>query len=132
MNIKIPISPGELIDRITILEIKTELINDKNKILSLSYELVNFDKELKKIFQKYPESANKLKAYKNRLHNVNLKLWNVEDKIRKSEAEKDFNKGFVASARNIYRLNDRRSEIKNNINRLLGSKIREVKQYAKY
>lgn len=130
--IKVPVSAGELIDKITILEIKVKFIEDTGKLLMLSYELNNLNKELGKILLKQPRSVSKLNTLKNELYKINLKLWRIEDKIRKFEAEKDFGKGFIASARNIYRLNDKRSAIKNKINRFMGSDIGEIKQYTKY
>jgi hypothetical protein len=130
--IKIPVSAGELIDKITILEIKVKFIKEPVKLFMVSSELNNLNRELGRILLRLPRAINKLSTMKNELYKVNLKLWRIEDKIRKFEAEKNFGKDFIASARNIYKLNDKRSAIKNKINLLMRSDIHEVKQYTKY
>jgi chromosome segregation ATPase len=131
-TIKIPVSAGELLDKITILEIKVKFIKDPVRLFIVSSELNNLNRELGKILLKLPKTVSKLNTMKSELYKINLRLWRIEDKIRKFEAEKDFGKGFITSARNIYRLNDKRSAIKDKINRLMGSDIQEVKQYTKY
>lgn len=131
-TIKIPVSAGELIDKITILEIKVKFIEDPVRLFMVSSELNKLNRELGNILLKLPRVVNKLNTMKNELYKVNLKLWRIEDKIRKFEAERDFGKEFIASARNVYKLNDKRSAIKDKINRLMGSDISEVKQYTKY
>ena len=128
MKINVPASIGELFDKITILEIKKKKINDKVKLNHVNNELFLLNKVVKK------KSINKRKIYKLiiKLKNTNLKLWNVEDKLRKLEKEKSFKSLFIQKARSVYILNDRRSIIKNEINNLTNSEVNEVKSYEKY
>jgi hypothetical protein len=90
------------------------------------------NKELIRILKQRRGISAKLKLYKKRLYSINLDLWKTEDKIRKLEAEKNFGKEFISAARKIYLVNDKRSEVKEKINNLTGSTVREVKQYTKY
>ena len=122
------ISAGELLDKISILEIKLEKIYDKNKQV-----------ELKKEYKILEENQNstiklegKIKDLFKSLKNINLKLWNVEDKLRICEKNKDFGQTFVDLSRSVYLNNDKRANIKSEINKILGSNIREIKQYANY
>lgn len=121
------ISIGELLDKISILEIKKFKIKDecKQKLILNEYKLLN--KQKKKIKLK----KNVIKLY-NQLIKINLKLWNIEDKIRKFEKNKKFNREFISLARNVYKFNDKRSKIKLSINMLTKSNIVEVKSYSKY
>ena len=122
------ISAGELLDKISILEIKAEKINDKvsKKEVQKEYEIlkkiqnssINFDGEIKKLF-------NSLKV-------VNISLWNIEDKLRIHEKNKDFGDRFIELAREVYFNNDKRAKIKFEINKILKSNIVEIKQYVKY
>lgn len=130
MKIKIPISTGELIDKITILEIKSKKIKDKKKLVNINKELTLLDKELRK--DSFKRIAKKLAPLKKRLFSINTRLWNIENRLRKMEADKKFNKEFIKDARAVYINNDKRSEIKRKINLLLGSDISEVKEYSKY
>ena len=132
MDIQIPISPGELADKITILEIKAKLIKDKEKRKSINSELKLLNKEFDKIKKSFPKISGKINARKKKLYDINKKLWNIEDKLRLMESKKEFNDKFIKAARMVYKYNDSRSGIKNEINGLLGSKISEVKSYAKY
>ena len=114
----IPISCGELIDKLTILEIKLEKIDDTTK-LKINKEYL----ELKKLYiNTYEDEYNQLKK-------INLKLWEIEDNIRIKEKNKKFDKEFIDLARNVYLQNDQRFEIKNNINIKSNSEINEVKSY---
>lgn len=128
MLIKIPVSTGELIDKITILEIKKIKVNDKLKLNDIKKE----HKYLKSILLK----KIKLDPYINReiaaLKKINLKLWDIEDGKRKAERNKKFGKSFILLARNVYIYNDKRAMIKLNINRITNSAIVEVKSYDKY
>ncbi len=132
MTIKIPVSPGELIDKITILEIKLKQINDKKKLVAVSAEWKMLDKELNRIMKRSRISVKRIEALKNELSRINLNLWKIEDRIRKYESQKDFGKDFVINARSVYKQNDKRSKVKQNINVLFGSELAEVKQYEKY
>ena len=124
MKITVPISLGELYDKISILEIKKENIKDKQKLIHVNNEL----KLLKEIADKHP-IENDLYV---RLKRVNLYLWGVEDNIRIEEKNKDWGDDFINLARNVYRLNDERAEIKREINEQYESDIVEVKFYEKY
>ena len=128
MKINIPVSVGELFDKISILEIKKNKINDKNKLKTINYEL----KELNAIAKKRKLTNTKIKNLYNKLKRINTRLWNIEDKKRKYENKKVFDQDFINLARNVYLLNDKRALIKLNINIHTGSKIREIKSYEKY
>ena len=122
------ISPGELLDKISILEIKIEKVKDKNSLEEIKKEY----KILKEIQTSSIEITDKIKDLSQSVKNVNVKLWNIEDKLRICEKNKDFGKSFIELAREIYFNNDKRSKIKSEINKILGSNIKEVKQYVKY
>ena len=128
MLINIPVSVGELIDKITILEIKKIKIKDKNKLLNVNKEY----KYLKEILRKKIKISLKIKNEILALKKINLKLWNIEDKKRKAEKNKKFDSAFIKHARNVYIYNDIRAKIKHNINVLAGSKIIEEKSYSRY
>lgn len=128
MEIKGPISLGELIDKITILEIKNEKINDKEKLKNISNEL---DK-LFSLLNSLQLSKKDLDKYSKQLYVVNKKLWETEDILRALENEKSFNKEFIDNARNVYKLNDERFRIKNELNKQFSSEIIEEKSYKEY
>ena len=128
MEIKGPISLGELIDKITILEIKNEKINDKEKLINISSEL---DKLLT-LLNSLQLSKKDLDKYSKQLYVVNKKLWETEDILRALENEKSFNKEFIENARNVYKLNDERFRIKNKLNKQFSSEIIEEKSYKEY
>ena len=119
------ISAGELIDKITILEIKKEKISNKEKLIEVDKELVSLNKTLKKSI--FDES--KILSFKNDLKNINLKLWDIEDGKRSAEKNNQFDEKFIQLARNVYKFNDKRAKIKLEINNALGSNIKEVKSY---
>ena len=129
MNIEIPISVGELVDKLTILEIKKEKIQDKNKLININNEYDELTKLAIQLKNKNEEEYTKLF---NELKTVNLKLWEIEDKIRILESEKIFNEEFVELARSVYFTNDERFESKNKINKYFGSEFAEEKQYIEY
>jgi hypothetical protein len=122
------ISAGELLDKISILEIKLEKVIDKNNLNQIKKEhtmlketqnaSIEFNDEIQKIF-------NSLKI-------INLVLWNTEDKIRICEKNKDFGENFINLAREVYVNNDKRAKIKSQINKISGSNITEIKQYVDY
>ena len=122
------ISAGELLDKISILEIKLEKVTDKINLHEVKKE---YDM-LKKTQNFSIEFNDEFKSLFNILKEVNLILWNTEDKIRICEKNKDFGKSFVELARQVYINNDKRSQIKSQINKKSGSNIREVKQYIDY
>ena len=122
------ISPGELLDKISILEIKLEKIKDKNSQEKIKIEY----KILKKIQNSSIEMSDKIKDLYRSVSDVNVKLWDIEDKLRIYEQNKDFGKNFIELARGVYFNNDKRAKLKNEINEILKSDIREIKQYVDY
>ena len=122
------ISAGELLDKISILEIKLEKIKDKNSQEEIKKEY----KILKQIQNSSIKYEDRIKNLINSIKEVNIKLWDAEDKLRICEKNKDFGKSFIELVREIYFNNDKRSKIKSEINKILGSNIREVKQYVNY
>ena len=119
------ISAGELIDKITILEIKKEKISNKEKLIEVDKELVSLNETLKKSIN----DESKILSFKNDLKNINLKLWDIEDGKRSAEKNNQFDEKFIQLARNVYKFNDERAKIKLAINNALGSNIKEVKSY---
>ena len=119
------ISAGELIDKITILEIKKERIKDKGKLVEVEKEL----KSLKLTKKKFILNENLISNYINELKNINNKLWDVENGKRAEEKKQEFGKEFISLARDVYKLNDQRAKIKLSINNTLGSNIKEVKSH---
>ena len=119
------ISAGELIDKITILEIKKEKISNKEKLVEVSKELFSLNETLKKSIN----DESKILRFKNDLKNINLKLWDIEDGKRSAEKNSQFDKKFIELARSVYKFNDERAKIKLAINNALGSNIKEVKSY---
>ena len=119
------ISAGELIDKITILEIKKEKIKEKEKLVEVEKEL----KSLNLTKEKFIVNNNSISDYKNKLKDINIKLWDVENGKRAAEKKQDFGQKFISLARNVYKLNDQRAKIKLAINNALGSNIKEVKSH---
>ena len=122
------ISPGELLDKISILEIKIEKVKDKNSLEEIKKEY----KILKEIQTSSIEITGEIKDLFQSVKNVNVKLWNTEDKLRICEKNKDFDKNFIELARGVYFANDERAELKSKINKILKSNIIEIKQYDNY
>jgi hypothetical protein len=127
-GIRVDISPGELIDKITILELKLERINDAAKLANVRREYAL----LMEVYAREVVESGALRALAERLKSINAGLWEIEDHIREHERAKNFDAGFVALARSVYRTNDERSAVKRAINELLASKIIEEKSYAAY
>lgn len=125
--IKIPVSIGELADKITILRIKKEKISDESKLKNICKEL----KSLEKKFYSLDINREVLNVMEE-LSEVNKKLWEVEDVLRVMESEKDFSEEFIESARSVYKLNDQRFTFKKAINIITESKIVEEKSYKQY
>ena len=128
MIINIPISLGELLDKISILLIKKRKIQDVHKLKFISEELKLLERILKSSFK---DNSN-IKKYLDEIIGVNLKLWEIEDQIRKCERNKKYDQEFINLARSVYFTNDERSKIKLKINEKFGSAIIEVKSYEKY
>jgi len=128
MKINAQISYGELIDKITILKIKKLKIKDKSKVTNINNEL----KILLKIKFKAKINRRELNKLEKKLAFINIRLWNAEDRLRKLEGKKQFNKYFIHLARSVYKLNDLRSGIKSSINLISNSSIIEEKSYEKY
>ena len=127
-KILIQTSAGELIDKITILEIKKEKISDKK-----SLEIINTEYDsLKNSIKENIKINEEIKKLWIELKRVNQSLWEIEDEIRLSEKNKNFDERFIELARSVYKNNDNRANIKLKINKLTGSVIQEVKQYTKY
>ena len=116
---------GELIDKITILEIKKEKISNKEKLVEVNKELISLNGTLKKSIN----DESKILSFKNDLKNINLKLWDIEDGKRLAEKNSQFDETFIELARSVYKFNDERAKIKLAINNALGSNIKEVKSY---
>tara|TARA_B100001115_G_C15659867_1_gene318263 strand:- start:173 stop:568 length:396 start_codon:yes stop_codon:yes gene_type:complete len=119
------ISAGELFDKITILEIKSARISNKEKLKDIEKELSSLNETVKK----YIPDKNNILKYINELKNINLQLWNIEEAKRAAEKNKDFGEKFIKLARNVYKFNDERAKIKLAINTKLGSNIKEAKSY---
>ena len=119
------ISAGELIDKITILEIKKIKISNKEKLNDIEKELSSLNTTMKKSIP----DQNLIKDLIIKLKEINLKLWDIEDGKRAAEKENSFNEKFIELARNVYKFNDERAKIKLAINNTLGSNIKEVKSY---
>ncbi len=126
--ILVDVAPGELIDKITILQIKTERIDNADKVKNVRIELEVLETARDGVI---PSSAE-LDRLTAELKSVNEALWEIEDDVRDCERAKDFGPKFIELARSVYRTNDRRSVAKREINELLGSKIIEEKSYADY
>jgi Family of unknown function (DUF6165) len=125
-SIRVAISIGELIDKITILEIKAARITDQAKLGNIVAEL----SMLNEVKTAAGLSTPDMEPFAEELKSINLELWNVEDAIRALELQGDFGERFVALARSVYLTNDRRSRVKQRINAAYGSQIVEEKSYV--
>ena len=125
---RVPVSWGDLIDKVTILEIKRERIADADALANVRHELAL----LRTILATLMERSVELMDLKAELKLTNEKLWEIEDCIRQKEAAKEFDAGFIELARAVYKTNDLRSALKRTINARLGSEIREEKSYTPY
>ena len=119
------ISAGELLDKISILEIKLNNIKDKEKLVDINKEYESLEDTRKSNI----EMTEDLQKLINQLIEINLKLWNIEEEKRICEKNEDFGNNFIKLSRNVYKNNDKRAKIKSDINKLLGSNIKEVKSY---
>ena len=127
MIINTPVSLGELLDKISILKIKQSNIKDKGKLIYIDEELSLLKKTLRISIK-----DKKISDYLEKLVKINLELWKIEDDIRDCERNKKFDQKFIDLARAVYYTNDKRSQIKLDINNYFGSKIVEMKSYEKY
>ena len=123
--ISIPVAPGELIDKITILQIKAQRLSDRQKLANVRRELALLRAEQ----EKHIRPDEKLSELGRQLLAVNEAIWDLENAIRRCEVEQEFGENFVAVARRIYQRNDRRAELKREINQHLGSELLEEKSY---
>ena len=128
MVVKIPVSWGELFDKLTILEIKQARIDDPRKLENIGREL----EALQGVCRTSQLPGAPLQELVEELQRTNEALWEIEDDIRGCERSKDFSERFIELARSVYRTNDRRAELKRKINRLLGSELIEEKSYKAY
>jgi hypothetical protein len=119
------ISAGELVDKITILEIKKIKINDVNKIKDIEKELSS----LKDTFKKFIPDQSKIQPLIHSLKSINLELWDIENGKRLAEKNNDFGERFIELARSVYKKNDERAKVKFEINNILGSSVKEVKSH---
>ena len=127
-KILVEVSVGELLDKISILEIKKDRIKDSNKLKFINEELEVLKSELEKNIK----IDEKLAKFFTALKNVNSKLWIIEDEKRKCEKESNFGENFIRLSRDVHFLNDTRAQIKLDINNHTGSKIKEIKEYTSY
>ena len=127
-NLKVPISLGELIDKITILRIKSNKINSNEAQKNIRLEL----EKLEHILNTKMSINTNLKNFEIKLSKINQTLWDIEDQLREKEREKKFDKNFISLARMVYYKNDERAKIKRMINKSFGSEIIEEKSYTQY
>ena len=127
-DILVPVSPGELFDKITILRIKSSLMSDAAKVANVRRELAL----LEQVWKREVKGGVDLTADEKALEAVNRKLWEIEDQIRDHEAAKRFDATFIELARAVYVSNDERAAIKKRINLALGSMLIEEKSYTPY
>ena len=127
-KIIVEVSVGELLDKISILEIKQDKIKDPDKLEFINTEHSILKNQLKKNVQ----SNSKLQELFSSLKEINAKLWVIEDDKRQCEKDKDFGEKFIKLSREVHFLNDDRANIKLEINNLTGSKIKEIKEYTNY
>ena len=128
MAVEIPVSWGELFDKLTILRIKSARISDDSKRANISAELA----ALERVTTAHRLPEKELQRLTTELHQVNEALWDIEDDIRRCERQQDFSDRFIELARAVYRTNDKRAAVKRAINDLLGSELVEEKSYEAY
>jgi transcriptional regulator of nitric oxide reductase len=127
-NILVPVSPGEVLDKITILEIKSERMSDPEKVANVRVELAL----LQETWAQAVAEDDVVRELHTQLKEINEALWEIEDDIRDKERVREFDQRFIELARNVYFTNDRRSEVKKQLNLHLGSEIIEEKSYQGY
>ena len=127
-DILVPVSPGELLDKITILRIKSQRIEDVTKLANVRLELELLERK----WQESGAAVAEVAVDERALQNVNERLWDIEDRIRDKESVQTFDRDFIELARSVYIANDERAAIKKRINQKLGSRIVEEKSYRPY
>jgi uncharacterized protein YukE len=127
-NIQVPVSPGEVLDKITILEIKSERMTDPAKVANVRVELAL----LQETWSRAVKEDDVVRDLHAQLKEINEALWEIEDDIRDKERVKEFDQRFIELARSVYFTNDRRSQVKKKLNLHLGSQIIEEKSYQDY
>ena len=127
-NIHVPVSPGEVLDKITILEIKSERMTDPEKVVNVRVELAL----LQETWASAVSRDQVIDELHDQLKKINETLWEIEDDIRNKERVKEFDERFIELARQVYFTNDRRSQVKKELNLHLGSLIIEEKSYQDY
>jgi hypothetical protein len=128
MAVTVPVSWGELLDKVTILQIKAERIVDADKLANVNRELA----ELTVVIERNGPLSSGAQALMDELREANTALWDIEDNIRTCEREKRFDEEFIRLARSVYYTNDRRAELKRKVNQLLDSALVEEKSYESY
>ena len=128
MHLNVQTSPGEFLDKLTILEIKAERITDPTKLANVRHEL----EQLRATWAAAPLAGHDVAGLVAELKAVNRTLWDIEDRVRSHEAEQRFDSEFVELARSVYRNNDRRATLKRELNLALGSDLLEEKSYTEY
>ncbi len=128
MLLNVPTAPGEFLDKLTILEIKSERIDDRAKLANVNREL----DVLRETWAASPFAARDVGALVARLKELNEALWDIEDRIREKEAAKAFDAEFVQLARSVYQTNDQRAAVKRQLNVALDSELIEEKSYKSY
>lgn len=128
MALKVEVSVGELLDKVTILEIKSERISDAAKLINVNKEL----EILRQTWAESPLSQQDVSSQIDQLKKVNESLWDIEDNIRRKEAGQEFDDEFIQLARSVYHENDIRAAVKKEINTMLGSSLVEEKSYVDY
>lgn len=128
MNLNVPVSPGEFLDKLSILEIKSERMADPEKLKNVRNEL----NLLRRVWSGSAYAHQDIDDEYQQLRAVNEKLWDIEDRIRLKEASQAFDQEFIELARSVYILNDRRAASKRRLNEALGSDLMEEKSYADY
>jgi hypothetical protein len=127
-DILVPVSPGELLDKITILRIKVARMQDAAKVANVKLELALLEQTWRDAGCATPALAQE----ERQLHDVNERLWDIEDRIRDKEAKQSFDRDFIELARAVYVSNDERAAVKKRINQQLGSRLIEEKSYKQY
>ncbi len=131
-QLNIPVSPGELLDKISILKLKSERISNAAQLEYVNHELQLLNAVWHSTGVHHSAQADETARLADELQAVNSQLWDIEDELRGKEAAGDFGDRFVQLARSVYITNDRRAAIKHSINELLGSRLREEKSYTDY
>ena len=132
MIILAPVSVGEIFDKLSILQIKEQKISDPIKLNNVKTEIKELNKSIINLDVYEKSSYELLNALKTELYETNFKLWEIEDALRELESQKNFEQEFISLARQVYITNDKRAEIKKEINRMTGSDIIEEKHYSEY